>query len=621
MEIPGIYLLAASLLTLAAGPLLYQTARAARLASPLLAGLDGFVFVAITGLVLLHVLPESVALGGWAAVLACLIGLMAPTLLEHRLHGRARQVHAVALLLGLAALGLHAFMDGLVLGGGHQDGDGHAHRMLPMAVILHRLPEGLMIWFLVRPLYGLPRALATLLMVAVSTLAGFWLSGAVAAAIEHQGRGLFQALVGGSLLHVVMHRSYPISPDDTGPRRLQAGLGALGGLGLLWAITHDGDAGLAEAGAVFYTLALESAPALLLAYLSAGLIYAFLPRASVAWMSKGPAWSQALRGMAFGLPLPICSCGVVPVYRTLVLQGIPVPAALAFLIATPELSLDAFLLSLPLLGAPFTLVRLAAAALVALTIGWGLGRLLPAAPSPAAAAPALGLGEQGTTLVERVRAGLGTGLGEVVASTAPWILLGLAIAAVVEPLIADTFFTALPDWLEVAFFALVGIPTYVCASGATPLAAVLIHKGVSPGAALAFLLTGPATNVTTFMLLSRLHGRRAALAFGGLMALLTVALGHLVNLFLPRVDAFPLAQTESGLWAGIQTFCLAGVAALFLAALLRNGPRAFIGELFSETEDEVHQDHDHHHDHHHEHGHDHHHGGATAPHTEDSCCR
>ncbi|MCC7264621.1 MAG: permease [Candidatus Latescibacteria bacterium] len=616
MEIPGIYLLAASLLTLAAGPLLYQTARAARLASPLLAALDGFVFVAITGLVLLHVLPESVALGGWAAVLACLVGLMAPTLLEHRLHGRARQVHAVALLLGLAALGLHAFMDGLVLGGGHQNGDGHVHRMLPMAVILHRLPEGLMIWFLVRPLYGLPKALATLAMVAVSTLTGFWLSAAVAAAIEHQGRGLFQALVGGSLLHVVMHRSYPISPDDTGPRRLQAGLGALGGLGLLWAITHDGDSGLAQAGSVFYTLALESAPALLLAYVGAGLVFGFLPRASVAWMSRGSSLSQALRGMAFGVPLTICSCGVVPVYRSLVLQGIPVPAALAFLIATPELSLDAVLLSLPLLGGPFTLVRLACAAFVALAIGWGLGRLLPPAQTPASA-PALELDEQGHTTWDRLRSGLATGLGEVVASTAPWILLGLAIAAVVEPLIADAWFQALPAWLEVAVFALLGIPTYVCASGATPLAAVLIHKGVSPGAALAFLLTGPATNITTFGLLSRLHGRRAALAFGGLMALLAVLLGHLVNLLLPRVDTFPQPHVETGVWAGVQTFCLAAVAALFLAALLRNGPRAFVGELFPEADDEVHHDHDHGHDHHH----GHHHGGATSPHTEDSCCR
>lgn len=606
IEIPGIYLLAASLLTLAAGPLLYQTARAAPFASPLLAGLDGFVFVAIFGLVLLHVLPESVALGGWGAALACLVGLLAPTLLEHRLHGRARQVHAVALLLGLAALALHAFMDGLVLGGGHGEGEGESHRMLPMAVILHRLPEGLMVWFLVRPLYGLPRALATLGMIAVSTLAGFWLSETVAAAVEHQGRSFFQALVGGSLLHVVMHRSYPISPGDTGAPRLQAGLGALGGLALLWAITADAGPTLTQVGEVFLALARESAPALLLAYLSAGLIYAFLPRASVAWLGKGPPVVQALRGMAFGLPLPICSCGVVPVYRSLVLQGIPIPAALAFLIATPELSLDALLLSLPLLGGPFTLARLLCAAFVALAIGWGLGRLLPAIPpSPA---PALELDPQGQGAFNRLRHGLAAGLGEVVAVTAPWILLGLALAAVVEPLIADAWFQALPAWLEVAFFALWGIPTYVCASGATPLAAVFIHKGVSPGAALAFLLTGPATNLTTFFLLSRLHGRRAALAFCGLMALLAIALGHLINLALPAVETFPLAPDHGRFWSGVQHLCLAGVAALFLAALLRQGPRAFVGELFADADEEGDEAHDHDHDH----DHDHH---------EDSCCR
>jgi uncharacterized membrane protein YraQ (UPF0718 family) len=497
-------------------------------------------------------------------------------------------------------------MDGLVLGGG-REGESHAHHMLPMAVILHRLPEGLMVWFLVRPLYGLPKALATLGMIAISTLAGFSLSELVAASIEHQGRGLFQALVGGSLLHVVMHRSYPVSPDDTGPRRLQAGLGALGGLVLLWAITHDTEAGLAQAGSVFYTLALESAPALLLAYMSAGLIYAFLPRASVAWMSKGPPLSQALRGMAFGLPLPICSCGVVPMYRSLVLQGIPIPAAMAFLIATPELSLDALLLSLPLLGGPFTLARLACAAFVALAIGWGLGRLLPSVGSPSSS-PAFDLGAAAPGIWTRLRAGLATGLGEVVGSTAPWILLGLGIAAVVEPLIKDAWFQTLPDWLEVAFFALLGIPTYVCASGATPLAAVLTHKGVSPGAALAFLLTGPATNVTTFLLLSRLHGRGAALAFGGSMALLTVGLGHLVNLVLPAVAAFPQPHAEAGLWTWVQQTSLAGMALLFLAALLRQGPRAFVGELFAEEDEE--EDH-----------HEHEHGPPFPPLTEDSCCR
>lgn len=609
MSIPASYLLALSLLTLAAGPLLYKTAQAAR--NPLLAALDGFVFVAIGGLILLHVLPESVALGGWAAALACLVGLVAPTLLEHRLHGRARQVHAVALLLGLAALGMHAFMDGLVLGGDHE-GESHAHHMLPMAVILHRLPEGLMVWFLVRPLYGLPKALATLGLIAVSTVAGFSLSEVVASSIEHQGRGLFQALVGGSLLHVVMHRSYPISSGAAGrPGRLQAGLGALGGLVLLWFITHDAEAGLTQAGSVFYTLALESAPALLLAYVSAGLIYGLLPRASVAWMSKGPPLSQALRGMAFGLPLPICSCGVVPVYRSLVLQGIPIPAAMAFLISTPELSLDALLLSLPLLGGPFTLTRLACAAFVALAIGWGLGRLLPSVGSPSSS-PALDLGAAVLGGWARLRAGLATGLGEVVEATAPWILLGLGIAAVAEPLIQGSWFQGLPPILEVAFFALLGIPTYVCASGATPLAAVLIHKGVSPGAALAFLLTGPATNVTTFLLLSRLHGRGAALAFGGLMALLTVGLGQLVNLMLPTVAAFPQSHADAGLWSGVQEASLAGVALLFLLALLRQGPRAFVGELFAETDEEE----DPHHQHEHHHDHEHH-----STHTEDSCCR
>ena len=80
---------------------------------------------------------------------------------------------------------------------------------------------------------------------------------------------------------------------------------------------------------------------------------------------------------------------------------------------------------------------------------------------------------------------------------APWILVGLALAAAAHSLLGDQLSEIVPQALEVEVFALLGMPAYVCASGSTPLAAVMIFHGASPGAALAFLITGPATNVTT----------------------------------------------------------------------------------------------------------------------------
>ena len=593
----NIYLLLLSLVALAVGPVLHQLVR--RSASSALAALDGFIFVSIGGLVLFDIIPESIALGGWLALVGALVGWLAPSMVERRLHRLARQAHLVALLLALVGLGLHAVVDGLAL----VAGGGHGHHMLPMAVVLHRLPVGLTIWFLLRPVYGAWPAIAVLTLVAVATSFGFALGDVADQLMETRGAGLFQALVAGSLLHVLVHRSYPIAAEpDGGVAGWKAGLGALGGLVLLGFILADHGLGLFDSGAVrvFYLLALESAPALLLAYVGAGAVYGFWPQSTLAWIGRGGHLSQSLRGLGFGLPLPICSCGVVPVYRSLISRGVPAAAALSFLVATPELSLDAILISLPLLGGPFTAVRVLCAALVALVVGWGAGRFVR--PLIAAARDQGGLRQEDLSWKGRVRTGLRTGLGEVVDDTAPWILLGLALAALMEPVLHGEWMSRIPDAVEVLLLALLGIPTYVCASGATPLVAILVFKGVSPGAALAFLLTGPATNITTFGVLSSLHGRRLALGFGAAILFLAMALGYLVNMFLPAPDVLPLGAEDRA-----HLFSPAGVGlilliALFAASLLRRGPRAFIGELFFMEMDD--------------HDHDHDHGGERA----DKCC-
>lgn len=591
MHLEEFELLLLSLLVLVAGPLIYQVTR---IAGSMLALLDGFVFVAIGGLVLCFIVPSSVEQAGWLALVGVGVGLFLPSLIEHRLHRLARPAHLVALLLGLTGIGLHAFVDGLALMG---EGGHHDH-MLPITVILHRLPVGLTVWLLLRPVYGTKAAWSVLGVMGMLTAAGFYSSAAMAHVVGSQGWGVFQALVAGSLLHVLVHRAYPV--DARGGGRVQSAVGGLGGLALLWAISidHGVEPALAQAAAVFTALAYESAPALLLAYVAAGLVYGLMPRASVAWLGKGSRWGQALRGMGFGLPLPICSCGVVPVYSSLARQGVPATAGLAFLVATPELSLDAVLISLPLLGGEFTAVRVGAAALVAAAVGWWVGPKVAtlAGEGSVDAAARTGWGA-------RLSVGLRTGLGEVVDATAPWILLGLVLAALLDPLLQGAWIERLPPGTDVLFFALVGIPTYVCASGATPLVAVLLIKGVSPGAALAFLLTGPATNITTFGILSALHGRRAAVLFGGAVIGLAIGLGLATNALLPELEtpAWYGGEEEHG-W--VAEFCLIALALLFLLSWMRRGPRGFVSELFGGESEQGHahshgDGHGHHQEHHH----------------------
>ena len=138
---------------------------------------------------------------------------------------------------------------------------------------------------------------------------------------------------------------------------------------------------------------------------------------------------------------------------------------------------------------------------------------------------------------------------------------------------------SIPPGIDVVLFALLGVPTYVCASAATPLVAVFLIGGLSPGAALAFLITGPATNITTFGVLTRLHGRRAAAVFSLAIIGASVASGFVVNGFFADIQRVSL-ETFSP--ETTSTFKLVAVIVLFVifgASLLRRGPRGFVAEL------------------------------------------
>jgi uncharacterized membrane protein YraQ (UPF0718 family) len=418
------------------------------------------------------------------------------------------------------------------------------------------------------------------------TVAGYLGGGALHELAGSGGIQLYQALVGGSLVHVVFHRSHRDAPPEvTRSTRRSEGSGAilaaaiLTGLVLAEGVAHEAT-GAAHGGPGFlgrlFVLSAESAPALLLAYLFAGALHAFLPSTSIRWMSRGGPVSSAGRGMLVGLPLPICSCGVVPLYRTLVQKGAPPAAAMAFLVATPELGLDAIFLSIPLLGPQMTVLRLVAAGTAALLVGWWVGgRLkartaLPVAADGDAAAASLGA---------RTRQALRTGLGEVVDHTAPWIVVGLIIAALAAPLLEGGWLASLPPVVDVLLFALLGFPTYVCASSATPLVATFLATGLSPGAAIAFLITGPATNATTLGVVGGVHGRRVALTFAGTLVGLAVGTGLLINFIVGRVPVPSLQQLVEEVPGPVQQISLLLLLLLFLTSIFRRGIRSFVGEL------------------------------------------
>ena len=539
--------------------------------------LDGFVMLAVPGLVFLHVVPESIEHRDLVLALALVAGLLAPGTLERLTRDVAHRTDRLALVLGISGLALHAILEGAAitpLAGADDLG-------LALAIVLHRIPVGIAVWWLVRDVYNDGWAILAVLSVAVLTAGGYAGGSTLVDVMGGRGVELYTAFVSGTLVHVAFHQIG--HHRKSSPGRLDTGLEGLGGIMAvalllsLGAIEGDEAHSAVEMVHRFLVLAAESAPALLLAYVFAGILQSFLPVASIRWMSRGGSMGSAMRGMAVGLPFPICSCGVVPLYRTLVQRGAPPAAAMAFLVATPELGLDAVMLSIPLLGSEMTIARVATAALAALVVGWLVGGRLGA--KRALPLVAEGEREQTASFAHRVRAGARAGFGEVVDHTAPWIVVGLLIAAVAAPLLESGWLTRIPPVADVLLFAILGFPTYVCASSATPLVATLVATGLSPGAAIAFLITGPATNATTFGVVAGLHGRRAAVSFAATLVGVAVGVGLFINFTFGAFSGPTLEALTEDPPGFLHQISLVLLGLLFLASILRRGIRRFVGEL------------------------------------------
>ena len=601
---------------LGSGPLIASSVKAR---PQMLAFIDGFVLITIGGLVLLDVIPHAIEHHDLWAGLFMLVGFSLPTLAERLFRFGVQQTHTAVLLVALIGVAIHAALDGSALAQSATNSSG----FIGYGVVLHQLPVSLMVWWV---LSDRPRAVTwlVLLLMAVATVAGYFAEPAIFAVLPDRAGVWFEAVVGGSLLHVIAHPAHSHAHDhahDHGDdhdhdhdhghghghdhshahshahsraveddhddirlnpqTRMPNGIGALLGVALLVALhvsrSARGDTALLTVWTSFQGMALESAPALLVAYLMAGLVHGFIAPGKLAWLNRGSSLRQSVSGMALGLPLPICSCGVVPLYESLVKQGVSTAAAVAFLIATPELGIDAVLMSIPLLGGSFTVVRVAAAAIVAIAVALVMARLAPVRALSRALPIAADV--SAPTWRQKLQTAMRSGFADMVDHTAPWILVGLIVAALLGPLLEGSWMTRLPAGLDVLLFAAIGLPLYVCASASTPLVAVLVAAGVSPGAGLALLLTGPATNMATIGILSRLHGARFATSFAIVMVVVAVAVGLVVNALLPASSMPVMSRASLEQTTTLELISVLALTALYAASVLRRGARGFLSEL------------------------------------------
>lgn len=577
-----LWLLLLSILGLFVGPILHIISPRKRTWYSIL---DGFSITSVGGIALLHLFPEAIANGLFMAILMGILGLILPWFTSKIVSIQKNKGEFIILIL---ALSIHAALESSAIGGHNLEG---SKESLGLAIILHRLPVGLILFLSASLVGGSILGYISIAFLSLMTLLGFFLGGNFFESIGFP-YSLLEAFVAGSLLHVVIGHNIEFKTKPHSETKVHccsthakqntysATFGAILGIFLVILVLEQPSFPQTTTESysfldTFLTFALESSPALLIAYTIASFLKILINPSKLNWLKKGSTLTQSLKGVAFGLPLPICSCGVLPLYKTLNHQGVPAAAGIAFLIATPELGIDAILLSLPLLGKEFTLYRLLSAFAISVAAAMFLGRMIK---KETPNTETVDTRVENKPISKKIKEGLAFGFLELFDHTMPWILFGLFIAALLEPLLGHTLLQDIPHFFQVPIFALLGIPIYVCASGATPIAAILVHKGISAGSALAFLIAGPATNITTFGVLSRLHGRRIAFAFSLIVAFAAILLGWFLDsttaLEIKKLHHSPEDKPNLIHWISFITLFL-----LLWLSLFRLGPRGFIKQI------------------------------------------
>jgi uncharacterized membrane protein YraQ (UPF0718 family) len=539
----------------------------------------------------------------------------------------------LGLELGFVGLLLHSIGDGVGLGlyAGPLHA-GHGHYDVLFAIAGHTVPVAALVALAFKTHRGTMNAIVRAVAVAFAMLLGMLLASSLSVSVLVKAEPWLTAIVSGLLLHIVTH-GWAAEGETT--LRSRVGDFVAIGIGILLVAfgghshSHGGaDVHAAEGGVdmrhamgdALLELGLETAPMLLLGLAIAAILQTQGARIPARVLSGGSRLSQTIRGALVGAPLPVCACGILPVAHGLRQKGAAAAFVVTFLLATPELGVDTLALSVRFLGWPLSLARLFGGLAVAMIAGYVLARVAEGARSkhdhhahdhhdhthehadegrPFASA----------TVDNRpfVKQALGH-FDELLYHVGAWTVIGLLAAAYLQATVSNGSLSMLSvAGLDIALVTVLAVPSYVCAASATPLAAVLLAKGVSQGAVLTGLLLGPATNVATLAWLKAAYGARATVYGIGALVLTTWTLAGLANVYLPAPVLVVDAAHEHSHGA-VAYVCAALLVLLLGRAVWRNGLRVWLGSLGAAMGEG--------HDHSHAgHGHAH---GAAKPHAPES---
>lgn len=333
----------------------------------------------------------------------------------------------------------------------------------------------------------------------------------------------------------------------------------------------------------------EMSPFLLLGFLFAGLLHAFVPlKFYTKYLSKRN-FKSVLNAALLGIPLPLCSCGVIPTAMSLRKEGASKGATTSFLIATPQTGIDSIFATYSLMGLPFAIAR-PIVALVTAVFGGQLVNMTDKddeneqKPETDAdnehcccghkhekkaeehcccsheepkheeehcccghehASESADSGHcchceeeisENATLTERLRIALRYAFVDMMEDIGKWLVVGLVIAGLITVFVPNDFFAIFAGntWLSMLLVLAISIPMYVCATGSIPIAVALMMKGLTPGAALVLLMAGPAANMASILVIRGRLGMRTLVAYLASIIGGAVAGGAIIDLLLPR---------------------------------------------------------------------------------------
>ena len=291
----------------------------------------------------------------------------------------------------------------------------------------------------------------------------------------------------------------------------------------------------------------EMSPFLLLGFLLAGLMHTFIPATLYSkYLSRGN-FRSVVYSTLLGVPLPLCSCGVIPTAMSLRREGASKGATISFLIATPQTGVDSIFATYSLMGLPFAIIRPIAAIFTALfgvhivNIANKTDKCNGACESSyskqtdIAKVQSISCVKEKLSFVSRLKEAVNYAFVEMMQDIGKWLVVGLIVAGLIAVLVPDSFFAVFKGntMLSMLLVLCVAIPMYICATGSIPIAVALMMKGLTPGAALVMLMAGPACNVASILVINKVLGRKTLIAYLLSIILGSIAFGVVIDTFLP----------------------------------------------------------------------------------------